>query len=225
MFKRLREIIVLLVLAYVGLYFINAEITDAINAQILALFRPNTENTVTENQVNQLSDSELTEVKTFTSLAEASQNADQVQKLNLAGQNLMAIPPEVFALTKLQFLNLSNNKITNIPDEIQKLEQLQVLELANNQLSTISAKIDDLSFLQELNLADNQLAEMPDVFSNLGKLTTLNISGNPKLNLKKTLNDLGYSRNLEKLVLKNQSAEAQKEIAALKKLLPELVIE
>jgi Leucine-rich repeat (LRR) protein len=225
MFKRLREIIILLILAYVALYFINSEITDVINAQILALFKPKTENTVTENQVNQLSENELTDAKTFTSLAEASQDADRVQKLDLSGQNLVAMPAEIFTMKKLQFLNLSNNKITVIPDEIQNLEQLQVLELANNQINTISTKIDDLSFLQKLNLANNQLADLPDVFSNLGKLAELDLSGNANLNLKKAMNDLGYSRNLKKLVLKNQSVEAQKEIIALKKLLPDVVVE
>ncbi len=224
MFKRLREILILLVLAYVGLYFLNSEITDAINTQILSLFKPKTESTVTENQVNQLSENELVDAKVYTSLEEASQNSAQVIKLNLSGQNLTAIPQEIFKMKNLQFLDLSENRIAEIPDEIQNISQLQELNLSNNQLNKVSTKIDELVFLQKLNLAKNQLTDLPEVMSNLGKLVTLDLSGNVNLDFKKVLNDLGYSRNLKKLMLNNNSDEVQKEISKLKKLLPDTEI-
>ncbi len=217
MFKRLREILIFLVLAYVALYFLNSEITDTINAQILALFKPKTESTITEN--------ELVEAKIYTSLEEASKEADKVLKLDLSGQNLAAIPQEVFQMKRLQFLDLSKNKIAEIPDEIQNLSQLQELDVSDNQLNKVSAKIDELAFLQKLDLAENQLTTLPDVMSNLGKLATLDLSENAGLDLKKVLNDLGYSRSLKKLTLKSNAATVQGEISKLRKLLPELEVD
>jgi Leucine-rich repeat (LRR) protein len=217
MFKRLREILIFLVLAYVALYFLNSEITDTINAQILALFKPKTESTVTEN--------ELVEAKVYTSLEDANKEADKVVKLDLSGQNLAAIPQEVFQMKRLQFLDLSKNKITEIPDGIQSLSQLQELHLYDNQLNKVSSKIDELAFLQKLNLAKNQLTTLPDVMSNLGKLANLDLSENAGLDFKKVLNDLGYSRSLKKLTLKSNSSAVQGEISKLRKLLPELEID
>lgn len=225
MFKRLREILIFIVLAYVALYFLNSEITDAINAQILALFKPKTESTITENQVKQLSGDELVEAKIYTSLEEASKQADKVLKLDLSGQNLAAIPQEIFQMKSLQFLDLSKNKIAEISDEIQNLSQLQELNLSDNQLNKVSAKIDELAFLQKLNLAKNQLTSLPEVMSNLGKLATLDLSENPNLDFKKLLSELGYSRSLKKLTLKSNAATIQGEISKLQKLLPELEID
>lgn len=225
MFKRIREIIILLVIGYVALYFLNSEITDAINAQIFALFKPKTEQTTTENQVNQLSEEQLDNTKIYQSIAEASGSLEQVVKLNLSGQKLSEIPAEVFQMKNLQYLDLSNNALIQLPDEIQNLGQLQEIQLANNQISTISSKIDELAFLQKLDLSNNQLTTLPDIMSNLGKLEELNLAGNKQLNIKKALNDLGYSRNLKKLILKNNSLEIQKELKELKRLLPNLVVE
>lgn len=225
MFKRLQEILIFLVLAYVALYFLNSEITDAINSQILALFKPKTESTMTDNQVNQLSENELVEAKIYTSLEEANKEANKVIKLDLSGQNLAAIPQEIFQMKNLQFLDLSKNKIAEIPDEIQRLSQLQELNLSDNQLNKVSAKIEELAFLQKLNLAKNQLTALPEVMSNLGILATLDLSANPNLDFKKVLNELGYSRSLEKLILKNNSPALQVEISKLHKLLPELEVD
>ncbi|MCU0391701.1 MAG: leucine-rich repeat domain-containing protein [Thermoflexibacter sp.] len=225
MFKRLRDILILLVLAYFALYFINSEATTVINEQVLDLFKTKTESSETEKQVNQLSDSELDESQIYTSLDQAMQAPGNVKKLDLSNQNLKEIPAEVFKFSKLQSLNLSNNQISQLPDQIQVLESLQELDISNNQLNTVSSKIDDLSFLKKLNLSNNQLVDIPEVLSNLRVLEELNLANNQKLNFKKVLNDLGYSRNLKKLTLQNQTPEVQKEINALKKLLPTISVD
>ena len=225
MFKRIREIVFLLVLAYVLLYFLNSEITQAINEQFFALFKAKTENTVTENQVNQLSDNEMDNTKVYQSVEEVSSNLAEVIRLDLSGKKLSEIPTEVFQMKNLQFLNLSNNTITVIPDDIQNLGQLQELLLGNNQISKVSSKLDELAFLQKLDLSNNHLNTLPDVMSNLAKLDELDLSGNPSLDWKKTLNDLGYSRHLKKLTIKNNATEVQNSLKELKRLLPHLVIE
>lgn len=225
MFKRLREIIILLVLGYIVLYFLNSEITDAINAQVLNLFKAKTDQTLTENQVNQLSEDELDNAKVYKSIAEASGNLEQVVRLDLSRQRLSEIPSEVFQMKNLQYLNLSDNTLTQIPDEIQNLGQLQEIQLTNNQISTISPKIDELAFLQKMDLSNNQISNLPNVMSNLGKLEELNLAGNKQLDLKKVFDDLGYSRNLKKLTLKNTTSQFQKELKELKRLLPNLVVE
>ncbi|SFF18485.1 leucine-rich repeat domain-containing protein [Thermoflexibacter ruber] len=225
MIKRLRNLLVFIVLAYIALYFVNAEIVTAINEQILDLLRGKTEKTGTEKQANLLTETELNEYETYTSLSEISKNPQKVFKINLSNQRLDAIPAEVFQCKNLQVLDLSNNQISQIPEQIQNLAQLQELNLSNNQLLTVPPSLDDLSFLRKLDLSNNQLGELPEVFSNLARLEEINLAGNNQIHLKKVLSDLGYSRNLKKLILKMQSPEAQKEIQNLKKLLPDIVVE
>jgi Leucine-rich repeat (LRR) protein len=225
MIKRLRNLLVFIVLAYIALYFVNAEIVTAINEQILDLLRGKPEKTGTENQANLLTETELNEHETYTSLAEVSKSPQKVVKVDLSNQGLTEIPKEIFQCKNLQVLDLSNNQIKQVPEQIQSLAQLQELNLSNNQLLTIPSSLDNLSFLNKLDLSNNQLSELPEILSNLGNLEEINLSGNNQLNFKKVMNDLGYSRHLKKLILKTQSPAVQKEIQNLKKLLPEIVIE
>ena len=58
-----------------------------------------------------------------------------LKKLDLTGNNLKTIPPEIGQLTELKTLNLGKNPITSLPDEIANLSNLNTLNLKDTNLS------------------------------------------------------------------------------------------
>ncbi len=98
--------------------------------------------------------------------------------LDLSGQNLTALPAELWQLTNLKRLNLDHNKLTLIPPEISKLIKLEKLEIRDNQLVNLPAEIEQLKALVELKLNNNRLVDLPLRFGNLKNLKELGIGGN-----------------------------------------------
>lgn len=91
-------------------------------------------------------------------------------ELNLRGEDLTALPPEIAQLSSLQSLDLGSNQLMAMPSEIGQLTNLQSLDLSRNQLSTIPPVIGRLSSLQRLYLSHNQLTIIP---SEIGQLFSL----------------------------------------------------
>jgi internalin A len=50
---------------------------------------------------------------------------DGLTKLDLAGQDLTSLPPEIGQLSQLTELILSKNKLTNLPESFGQLSQLK----------------------------------------------------------------------------------------------------
>ena len=99
-------------------------------------------------------------------------------RLSLSNNQITEIPAAIAQLTKLTTLNLYNNKIAKIPDAIAQLTNLTQLSLASNQITEIPAAIAQLINLTQLYLSNNQITEIPAVISQLINLTTLNLSSN-----------------------------------------------
>src|SRR5256885_427368 len=57
-------------------------------------------------------------------------------ELDLSGNQLTSLPPEIAKLTNLTSLDLSYNQLTSLPPEIAKLTNLTSLDLRENQLPT-----------------------------------------------------------------------------------------
>ena len=97
--------------------------------------------------------------KTFTSLAEARKNPDQVYKLDLSHQQLDSIPKEVFKFKNLKELDISGNNLSKIPQDIKTLKNLETLNLEENQLRNINKEILNLRNLNNVNISDNVAGE------------------------------------------------------------------
>ena len=85
----------------------------------------------------------------------------QGKTLDLSGQRLTTLPPELGRLTALTRLDLANNRLTTLPPEIGQLTALTQLFLINNQLTTLPPELGRLTALRELFLAGNPLQEPP----------------------------------------------------------------
>jgi internalin A len=94
-------------------------------------------------------------------------------ELDLSGNDLKRIPPEISKLLNVKELNLCGNQIDAIPDAISQLQNLQKLNLSRNQISLIPDTIFQIINLKELSLYGNQIKVIPKLFSRLINLQQL----------------------------------------------------
>ncbi len=99
-------------------------------------------------------------------------------ELDLSGQDLQTLPPEIGRLTQLTWLNLGGNRLTEVPAAITQLTQLTSLNLHRNQLTQVPAAIAQLTQLDELYLSGNKLTALPPEITRLTQLTSLDLSEN-----------------------------------------------
>ena len=92
--------------------------------------------------------------------------------LDLAGEGIEGLPPEIGQLADLEVLDLYHNQLTTLPPEIGQLTHLQSLHLAGNRLTTLPPEIGHLTNLQALHLNRNQLTTLPP---EIGQLTNLGV--------------------------------------------------
>jgi len=152
-------------------------------------------------------------------LLEIIQNAAKTRqkKLNLSGQKIKELPPEIGQLTNLTELNLLANQITSLPPEIGQLTNLKELRLSNNQLASLPVEIWQLTNLTTLDLSNNQLSLLPAEIGRLKNLTSLFISNNQLASLPA---EIGQLTNLTALHLSdNQLTSLPAEIGKLTNLI------
>ena len=109
----------------------------------------------------------------------------RVEWLNLTGNKLTYLPPEMGSLINLTRLNLDLTRLNlvrnelNLPPEIGNLASLEGLNLAANKLTTVSPEIGKLTALQELDLDKNRVTTLPESLLNRGERFFVNFEDNP----------------------------------------------
>ncbi|MGB7957651.1 MAG: leucine-rich repeat domain-containing protein [Minisyncoccia bacterium] len=115
-----------------------------------------------------------------TSTAQAAADPTSVFRLDLRHQGLTAIPASVFQMSNLVLLNLAGNNLTSVPPEIGNLKDLQVLYLNQNpQITSLPDVFGNLTDLKMLSLFGDGLTTIPPSIMNLTGLKYLGLSGNP----------------------------------------------
>lgn len=99
-----------------------------------------------------------------------------LEELDLTGNALAALPPEVGALTGLRVLALNGNVLAALPAAIGRLARLERLELNNNMLGALPPELGRLSSLEELCVSGNPLGALPPALGALRNLATLDAS-------------------------------------------------
>lgn len=89
-------------------------------------------------------------------------NLTALELLDIHGNKVTALPPNLENISRLRILNLSDNSIESLPfDSLSKLPLVE-LDAKRNKLSgtLIEAPIDSLSLLQTLDISTNQLTRI-----------------------------------------------------------------
>ncbi|MBD2204498.1 leucine-rich repeat domain-containing protein [Calothrix sp. FACHB-1219] len=148
-------------------------------------------------------------------------------ELDLSGNNLTALPPEIGKLTQLKKLILGKyrynkdgdivdtirNKLSYLPAEIGLLNQLEELQVVGNRLTSLPPEIGKLVNLQSLNLSFNKLSSLPPEIGKLVNLQSLNLDSNKLSSLPP---EIGKLVNLQSLNLdSNKLSSLPQEIGKL----------
>ncbi|MBC7485154.1 MAG: leucine-rich repeat domain-containing protein [Cytophagaceae bacterium] len=97
-----------------------------------------------------------TSSETVSSLSEALQQKETIQKLDLSMQKMTTLPLEVTQLKNLQCLDLSFNKFRTLPPEFANLKNLTYLNLTGTRyMAKVPAILKQLSNLKILDLRDH----------------------------------------------------------------------
>lgn len=96
-----------------------------------------------------------------------------LRELNLSGNKLSRVPPQLYEMVGLRYLYLGSNQISEVLPDIKAMQSLQVLQLGGNQLETVPDELGELHQLGALILCDNQLCRLPRAISNLTRLRSL----------------------------------------------------
>ena len=126
--------------------------------------------------------------------------ADTLEVLNLSGNQLCSLPPDLARLTKLKVIFCSDNPFTRLPEVLGECESLQVvgfkachvtevpgaalpprlrwLILTDNAVATLPAELGQRPRLQKLMLAGNRLAELPPGLADAQCLELMRLAAN-----------------------------------------------
>ncbi|XP_078611795.1 malignant fibrous histiocytoma-amplified sequence 1 homolog [Branchiostoma floridae x Branchiostoma japonicum] len=116
--------------------------------------------------------------------------------LDLSGQYLAALPPELGDITELVVLDVSRNRLESFPASTSQLSALVELNAAHNILVQVPPEVHQMSMLACLNLSCNRLTSLPDGVTQLGLLRRLVLDMNKLTNLPEGISQLSSLEEL-----------------------------
>jgi len=126
--------------------------------------------------------------------------ADSLEVLNLSGNLLSDLPPDLTRLHKLRIIFCSDNRFTHVPEVLGQCADLEMIGFKANQITHLSGKalppklrwliltdnclqqlpaeIGACTQLQKLMLSGNRLQELPEAMAACARLELLRIAAN-----------------------------------------------
>jgi muconolactone delta-isomerase len=129
--------------------------------------------------------------------------ADSLEVLDLSGNALSDLPPELEQLTKLKIIFASNNQFTHLPEVLGKLPNLEMIGFKTNKIKVVSEESLPTQ-LRWLILTDNEIEVLPDSLGERPRLRKLALAGNC---IKQLPNSMENSVNLELIRLSANQLE------------------
>jgi Leucine-rich repeat (LRR) protein len=128
-----------------------------------------------------------------------------ITSLNLNGNRIGHLPPEIRWLESLTALSLKKNQLEQVPDSICFLSKVEILHLTSNLLTSLPSKLGALTALRVLNVARNRLASLPPSIGGLVSLKQLRVeeqrpSELVKLDLRGEVGNVGLADQTDQAV-------------------------
>jgi len=121
--------------------------------------------------------------------------ADTLERLDMTGNALDALPDDFHQLKNLKILFLSDNNFTELPSVLAKCSNLSMIGFRNNQITTVPENSLPLT-TRWLILTDNALFSLPESMGDLSLLQKCMLSGNKLTSLPQSMSQC---HNLELL--------------------------
>ena len=98
-----------------------------------------------------------------------------IQKLDFQNNFIESLPSDFFkCFVNLEHLNLAGNQIGALPDGLKNVRSLNYLDISSNKILELPGNFDVLAdSLVSLNISDNPLSKLPPVILKLTKLEEL----------------------------------------------------
>jgi len=103
--------------------------------------------------------------------------ASTLERLDMTGNALDALPDNFHKLEHLKVLFLSDNDFTELPSVLAKCPKLSMIGFRNNHIKSVAENALPLS-TQWLILTDNEIEKLPESMGNLTELQKCMLSGN-----------------------------------------------
>ncbi|MEL7327359.1 MAG: leucine-rich repeat-containing protein kinase family protein, partial [Pseudomonadota bacterium] len=129
--------------------------------------------------------------------------AETLEVLDLSGNALSDLPPELEQLTKLKIIFASNNQFTHLPEVLGKLPNLEMVGFKTNKIKEVS-EASLPSQLRWLILTDNEIEVLPNSLGERLRLRKLALAGN---RIKQLPNSMENLVNLELIRLSANQLE------------------
>jgi nucleoside phosphorylase len=142
--------------------------------------------------------SEVARAHSSAMRAVSSKFAHLISRLDLTGNGLTSLPPEIRRLTHLRILDLTHNELPDLPPEIGELTELTSLNVMSNRLKSLPHEIAGLVRLNSLGLSFNRVTTLPAEVAGLVRLKSLDLSHNE---MKALPPEVGLLTSLESLTL------------------------
>lgn len=116
------------------------------------------------------------------------QFADDIEILDLSGNQFSNLPDDFIRFKKLKILFLSENKFTHIPDVLGKCENLEMIGFKSNQIKVVTENSLPPK-TRWLILTDNKISKLPNSMGRLTRLRKLALAGNQLTELPDSMAD------------------------------------
>ncbi len=86
----------------------------------------------------------------------------RMRELRLNGQGLTALPPEVFDhADTLELLDVSGNALSALPPDLHRLKRLRILFASNNRFTELPAALGECAALEMVGFKTNAITHVP----------------------------------------------------------------
>jgi hypothetical protein len=115
------------------------------------------------------------ELKTFPS--EILELSDSLEMLDLSGNDLTSLPPQLPRLKRLHTLFCSQNRFEELPPILGECRKLDIVGFKSNKISVVSPGSIPIN-LRWLILTDNHIDQLPERLGDCRRLQKLMLAGN-----------------------------------------------